>query len=66
MQEPLVITPQERDPFQGQHVFVFIGHLGVVFLPHVDEVVAIDKANEFTGVGAGALGIGGEGTACDK
>ena len=62
----LLVIPEEGDTLQGEFVFVFVRHLIIVFLPHVDELVAVNEANELAGTGAGALGIRRKGATCDE
>ena len=41
-----LVIPKEGNPLQRQHVLVIIRHLIVVLLPHVDEIVAVNEADE--------------------
>jgi len=56
----LFIIAQEGNPFQRQHVLVIIGHLVVVFLPHVDEVITVNQSDKLRRGSAGVLCIGRE------
>ena len=40
------VISQEGDMLQRQHVFVVIGHLVVAFMPHIDEVIAVNQTDE--------------------
>ena len=44
----LFVVSQEGNTFQWQHVFIVVTHLVIIVLPHFNEFIAINQANEFT------------------
>ena len=53
----LFVVSQEGNPFQWQHVFIVVTHLVVIVLPHFNEFITVNQANEFTGVRSRVLRI---------
>ena len=53
----LFVVSQEGNTFQWQHVFIVVTHLVIIVLPHFNEFIAINQANEFTGVRCRVLRI---------
>ena len=44
----LFIITQERDALQRQQILVIVRHFIVVLLPHVNEVVTVNQADELS------------------
>lgn len=44
----LFIITQERDVLQRQQILVIVRHFIVVLLPHVNEVITVNQANELS------------------